>query len=76
LNKPIASTQIPRSCTSYTVSKDSLDDGVYHFMTYWETREAARIFSQSTTFSMLIGAFKTLGELYENGLGELIQYQG
>jgi hypothetical protein len=68
-----ACTQIPRTCDSYNISKDALDEGVYHFISYWHQMSQLRSYSQSASFLMLTGAFKTLGELYENSSGEIMQ---
>jgi len=67
----LVSTQIPKACNAYNISKDVLDDGVYHFISYWPFPAQLESFSHSPSFLMLIGAFKTLGELYENKKGEM-----
>ena len=67
----LVSTQIPRSCEGYNISKDVLDEGVYHFISYWPFHAQLQSFSHSSSFVMLIGAFKTLGELYEKKEGEM-----
>ena len=69
----LVSTQIPRICRNYNISKDALDEGVYHFISYWPFQSSLESFSHSASFLMLIGAFKTLGELHENVRGEMTQ---
>jgi len=69
----LVSTQIPRICRSYSISKDALDEGIYHFISYWPFRSSLESFSRSASFLMLIGAFKTLGELHENVSGEMTE---
>jgi len=66
-------TQIPRTCEGYNMSKDALNDGIYHFISYWHKQAEVRSFSKSPSFLMLIGAFKTLGELHENSNGEMME---
>jgi hypothetical protein len=68
----LACTQIPRTCDSYNISKDALDEGVYHFISYWHKQAELRSFSKSASFLILMGAFETLGELYENSSGEIM----
>ena len=65
-------TQIPRICTGYRISKDLLNEDVYDFTSYWATISAAKTFTQSPVFLMMLGAFNTLGKLYENISGEMI----
>lgn len=67
------STQIPRTCSEYSISKDVLDDGIYHFISYWPFLAPLKSFTHSQSFLMLIGAFKTLGKLYENKKGEITE---
>ena len=69
----LVSTQIPRICKGYNISKDALDEGTYHFISYWPFEHSLESFSHSPSFMMLTGAFKTLGELYENVSGEITQ---
>jgi hypothetical protein len=66
-----AIVQIPRACTGYNISKDVLNQDVYHFTSYWESSESLHVFTHSSTFLMIIGAFNTLGKLYENVSGEM-----
>jgi len=67
----LAATQIPRTCEEYSIAKDALNEDVYYFISYWPLPSHVRSFSQSSPFIMLKGAFKTLGELYENSSGEI-----
>jgi len=67
------STQIPKSCGGYSITKDALNDGIYHFISYWSFFSHMRSFSHSPSFLMMTGAFKTLGELRENETGEIMQ---
>jgi len=64
-------TQIPGTCKGFSISKDTLHEGVYYFMSYWDFLSPLTSFSHSVSFVMLSGAFKTLGELYENTSGEI-----
>jgi hypothetical protein len=68
-----ATTQIPRTCSGYSMSKDTLYEGLYHFISYWAFQESLQSFTQSVPFFMMIGAIKSLGELRENTIGEMIQ---
>ena len=68
-----ASTQIPRSCRGYNMSQDVLNEGVYHFNFYWDGLEAMHEFTRSSPFLIIIGAFRTLGELRENVTGEIVE---
>jgi alpha-amylase/alpha-mannosidase (GH57 family) len=69
----LVSTQIPKICRGYNITKDALNDGIYHFISYWPFEASLDSFSHSTSFIMLMGAFKTLGELQENVSGEMTQ---
>ncbi|HEY6977525.1 MAG TPA: hypothetical protein VH396_14605 [Chitinophagaceae bacterium] len=69
----LVSTQIPKICESYSISKDALDEGIYYFISYWPFEASLESFSHSPSCMMLTGAFKTLGELYENVSGEITQ---
>jgi hypothetical protein len=68
----LVTTQIPRTCRGYNVSKDALDDGIYHFISYWPLQTDLKSFSKSASFLMIIGAFEALGELQENITGEMM----
>ena len=69
----LMSTQIPGACARYNISKDALNEGVYHFISYWMYLKSMQSFSESAPFVMLNGAFKALGELYENVSGEITE---
>jgi hypothetical protein len=64
-------TQIPRTCTSFSFSRDVLKEDEYYFMSFWSTSEALHTFYQSPVFLMLLGAFNALGKLRENVSGQL-----
>src|ERR1700752_3907128 len=64
-------TQIPKTCEGFSISKDALDEGIYHVISYWTFHSELAEFSRSSSFLMLIGAFKTLGEMYENESGQI-----
>jgi hypothetical protein len=64
--------QIPTACSRYSISKDALNEGVYHFISYWNSLPQLQTFSQSLCYLILIGAFNTLGELRENTKAELV----
>jgi len=68
----LSSTQIPKSCEEYSISKDVLNEGVYHFVSYWPLLNHMQAFKRSASFLIIIGAFKALGELYENSSGEIM----
>ncbi len=68
----LAFTQIPKTCTGYSMSKDTLNEGVFHFISYWDSVSPLRAFAQSSPFLMLVGAYNTLGKLIENVNGEML----
>ena len=68
-----ASTQIPKSCREFNMSQDVLHEGVYHFSFYWDGPEAMQEFTRSSPFLIITGAFRTLGELKENIMGEIVE---
>jgi hypothetical protein len=67
----LASFHIPKSCGSYSITKDALNEGIFHFTSYWSCLTHLKDFSNSATFLMLTGAFKALGELHVNERGEI-----
>ena len=67
-----ASTQIPKACKGYDMTRDVLDDEIYHFSFYWDGTEAMHKFIKSSPYLIIVGAFKTLGELRENSIGEIV----
>ena len=69
------STQMPQACRGYNIMKDALNDGIYYFISYWKLKTQVQSFSFSTSFCMLKGAFNTLGELYENEIGEMMEME-
>jgi len=64
-------TQIPKSCTSFSISKDVLNEDTYYFTSIWSSSESLHNFSQSPVFLMLLGAFNALGKLRENVSGQV-----
>lgn len=70
-----ASTQIPETCSEYDISKNVLREGVYYFISYWPLLAELELFARSAPFLMISGAFKTLGELYENTDGKINKIQ-
>ena len=68
----LVNTQILPTCKGYNISKDVLDEGVYHFVSYWSLPAHLQSFSHSAAFLMMMGAFKTLGELHEHASGEMM----
>lgn len=66
-----AIVQIPRSCAGYNIAKDVLNENIYHFTSYWDSVDSLHAFTQSSAFLMIIGAYNTLGKLYENVSGEM-----
>jgi len=67
----LVSTQMPNSCRQHSISKDLSHKHVYHFVSYWSSSGDMDSFCISSDFTILIGAFKTLGELYDNARGQL-----
>lgn len=67
-----AITQIPGTCDDYNISKDVLKEGVYYFISYWPLLSDLESYIRSAPFLMITGAFKTLGALYENTNGKLM----
>lgn len=67
------STQMPLNCLGFNFSKDALNEGVYHFIAYWPVLKMLQSFTTSVPFVILNGAFKTLGSLYEESTGEILQ---
>jgi len=65
-------TQIPLLCNGYRISKDVLHEGIYNFTSYWSSLSSVKNFAKSPAFLMMLGAFNTLGKLYENVTGEMI----
>ena len=68
-----ASIQIPKTCKGYNMTRDVLDDEIYHFSFYWDGTEAMHKFIKSSPYLIIVGAFRTLGELKENSIGEIVQ---
>jgi len=69
----LVSSQIPKTCPEHNISKDIVHENVYHFFSYCVSPEAMKSFARSSAFIMLIGAFKTLGKLYDRTQGEMVQ---
>ena len=67
------SIQIPKTCISYNITKDAFEEQVYSFISYWSFLSGLKSFELSPPYAVLAGAFRTLGELYENTSGELMQ---
>lgn len=68
----LLSTQMPKACRQHSISKDLSHQNVYHFVSYWISSNDVDSFCSSSDFMMLIGAYRTLGELYDNARGELM----
>jgi len=69
----LVSSQMPSSCKQHSVSRDLLHKNVFHFVSYWDSLTSMEIFSGSSECTIMIGAFKTLGELYDDVRGEMQQ---
>ena len=65
--------QIPETCTNYSITKDVFQENNYSFISYWPLLSNLQHFEQSPPFAVLTGAFRTLGKLYENTSGEILQ---
>jgi len=64
-------SQMPEVCKSSYIAKDVIRDGVYYITFQSDDLQALRSFTHSSIFIMLVGAFNTLGKLYENNGGEI-----
>jgi hypothetical protein len=67
-----AATQMPSFCKAYSISKDALIEGLYHFTSHWDSMEGLRSFGKSPVYALLVGAFNTLGKLTEKSKGEMV----
>ena len=63
-------TQLPEGCRPLYMAKDVIHDCVYHIRFHAESLQVLQSFTHSSNFIMLVGAFSTLGKLYENQEGE------
>ena len=63
-------TQLPENCSAGHIAKDAIHDCVYHITFQSENLHILKSFTRTPVFTMLIGAFKTLGKLYENKQGK------
>jgi hypothetical protein len=66
----LVSTQISNDCLLYNINNPATD-GIYQFISYWDNKETLCAFTISPAFIILIGAFKTLGELRDQSIGEV-----
>jgi hypothetical protein len=64
-------SQMPDGCKTSYIAKDVIHDGVYYITFQWEDLHALKSFTHSPIFTILVGAFNTLGKLYENNGGEI-----
>lgn len=64
-------SQMPKSCSGFNTSKDITDEESYQFIAYWDELPYLQSFTHSSTCSMLLGAFRTLGKLKENTYGKM-----
>jgi hypothetical protein len=64
-------SKMPRTCSGFNTSRDITDLENYQFIAYWEKLSALQSFARSSTCSMLLGAFRTLGKLKENTSGKM-----
>jgi quinol monooxygenase YgiN len=65
------SNQLPPDCLQFSLSADIYNTGMYHFFSLWPSAEALNIFSRSTEFQVLQGAYQTLGSQDQNMSGKL-----
>jgi len=59
-------TQLPENCSADHIAEDTIHDCVFHITIQSESLHTLKSFTRSQAFTMLVGAFKTLGKLYEN----------
>lgn len=64
-------SKMPKSCTGYNTTRDITDKENYQFIAYWDKLPSLQSFARSSTCSMLLGAFRTLGKLKENTSGKM-----
>jgi hypothetical protein len=66
-------SKLPEGCSGCIFSRDVDDFHNYHFISYWNKLDNLESFAHSVTSQMILGAFKTLGQLKENKSGLLIE---
>ncbi|HLO79817.1 MAG TPA: antibiotic biosynthesis monooxygenase [Chitinophagaceae bacterium] len=66
-------TNLPVGCAGIEFSRDIENLDRYHFISFWEHLNSMEHFTHSTTHVILLGAFRTLGELNENKIGIMIE---
>ncbi|HET9279149.1 MAG TPA: hypothetical protein VFN95_13220 [Flavitalea sp.] len=68
-------TQLPENCSAVPIAKDAIHDCVYHITFQSESLQILKSFTSTPIFTMLIGAFQTLGKLCENKQGKWFSIQ-
>jgi len=66
-------SQIPATCSSYTLTRDFHREDEYQFMSYWEGKDTMEDFACTSAYKMLKGAFQTLGSLNEDKSGLIME---
>ena len=66
-------SKMPQSCSGFITARDIADKENYHFMAYWDKLPSLKSFTHSSTCLMIVGAFRTLGNLKENTTGEMLE---
>jgi hypothetical protein len=64
-------SQMPKSCSGFNTTRDITNKNNYQFLAYWEKLPYLKSFTRSSTCTMLLGAFRTLGKLKENTSGKM-----
>ena len=67
--------QLSPDCLQFSFSTDLFIVGRYHFYSLWPSAEALAVFCRSQEFQILEGAYRTLGSLEQNILGEEVEIQ-
>ena len=65
-------SQIPATCENYTLSKDFDQQDAYQFISYWRIMHDMEDFSHSSAYLMIKGAFQTLGRIFEDKSGVIM----
>lgn len=68
-----AGTELPKGCTAIEFSRDLDDIDRYYFISFWDKLDSMEHFKHSSASVILLGAFRTLGELSENKTGIMIE---
>lgn len=67
------SAKMPKSCVGFHITRDINNQEHYQFTAYWEILASLQSFTRTISCSMLLGSFKTLGNLIENKSGSMVE---